>query len=451
MNRITAFTIIAFITLSMTACVSSNTFLYRGEMEIVAVYGDDCSDSAKPGSRIPLELVLKQNSSNEGYFSGKNIQSGRFSGDVMSSLQVVYPNEFAVASQGHALTLSRTPDGINGELNEKRQESSTSCFFEKSILRLKYVTNRSEANTIFDRQRKLYSATDHYARGEALLIANDPEAAIQDFLKSLKLRSEVDRKSPLKAYPYVAIAIANVMANRESEALKLMRKLFEEKLDVAMDTLKLRLNVSDKLCEGAKLTRADARQKASVVLMNAVASEFGHLNGIGNMLVNCYNELGQQEDDPANSLGYYEIANKLWPENANSIIGIVMAHLARFNPAEGRIFLIKNSATIISELGQADYNIFLSYLYSAEAQLAEKSGNLLNAEELSREAVKVDPKEYALIIKLTRVLGRSAKYEEARKLLEEGEKGCNDESCRKEYADERVRQERVESIIKRMQ
>jgi hypothetical protein len=67
-----------------------------------------------------------------------------------------------------------------------------------------------------------------------------------------------------------------------------------------------------------------------------------------------------------------------------------------------------------------------------------------------REALRIIPGERTLIINLSRVLGKVAKPDEARKLLEDAGKGCSDETCRQEYAGELARQNRIEWILNRL-
>jgi len=105
----------------------------------------------------------------------------------------------------------------------------------------------------------------------------------------------------------------------------------------------------------------------------------------------------------------------------------------------------------IKRAGREQYDILSSYLYVAEAQEAENNGDLSRAEELCREAVKARPNDRTLIINLSRVLGRESKYAEARGLLEDGRKGCVDETCRREYSDELARQDLIERIVKRIE
>jgi len=49
------------------------------------------------------------------------------------------------------------------------------------------------------------------------------------------------------------------------------------------------------------------------------------------------------------------------------------------------------------------------------------------------------------------VLGKEGKSAEARKLLEDGRKGCKDETCRQEYADEVARQDMIERMVRRLE
>ncbi len=449
--------IILLLALPLAACVSTTT-LYRGEMELVTVSGDACPEKGEKNNIIPLELVLERERSFgsqriNGYLNGPDVQTGHFQGSDISRLLVAYPDETGLTAQGHTLELSLTADGVNGELHEKPQATSSNCYFEKAVLRLKSAAVGSEAEVAFVRQRKLFSAEDHYIRGQALLKANNPEEALRDLSESLKLRNEVNSNDPNTVYPAFSIAVAHVMAGREGEALSMLRGLFAERPDTDVTMLKKRMSVSIGICAYTKETGGDARQAASEHLMDVVAREFGKVNEVGAVLAECYRELGQEQieqDDPEQSMEYFQKALALTPNDADSIVGVIIAHIAKNTPAEGRRFLQEHAQEIIDKTGKESYNADLAYLYAAEAKQAEKGRDYARAEQLLREALKILPGERARIINLATVLGKAGKPDEARTLLEDARKRCIDEPCRLEYTDELARQERIERIVNRL-
>jgi len=432
--------------------------LYSGEMELVTVSGAGCLDKDKTGNRFPLEMALDQRSSPDGqqisgYFSGLEIQSGHFSGNDLGRLQVAYPDEPGPV-QGHTLALSITPEGANGELHEKPQSDSTNCYFEKAVLTLKKEATGGKAKSSFDRQSTLFSADAYFISGQSLLKVDKHEEAIRELTKSLNLRSKVNSSDPDRAYPAVSIAIAHMMAGRETEALAELRDLFGKKSETEDAAVKRRMTVIVSLCNDVQYLESDAGQKASAQLMDVTAREFGSLNGVAAPLAACYYEMGKEhkeQDDPDLAIEFFQKAAKLKPDNPDSIIGLVMSFVEKEAPAEGRTYLKEHAQIFINNAGQAAYDALLSFLYAAEAQQVEKSGDLIRAEELSREALKAKPGEFILIIKLTRLLGKEGKYAEARKLLEDGGKACTEDVCRKEYAEESARQDFIERMVKRLE
>lgn len=451
--------VILLLAMPLTACVSSATHLFRGEMELINVSGDACSEMERTNGHIPLELVLEMNSSSNGrpiagYFNGSGIQIGQLSGNDINQLQVIYPDETGSAARGHTLVLLPAPDGMNGELHEKPQGTSSGCYFEKAALRLKHAASGGEATEALDRQRKLFSAEEHYNRGQEQLKANNPEIALRDLKESLRLRNEVDPNDPNKVYLSFSIAIAYDMAGREGEALATVRDLFNEKPETENDMLKLRMAISGGLCAFANESSSDEQQKAAEQLLDDVAREFGKLDGVGAVLAECYRELGRErieQGDPDQSMEYFWKAFKINPDDADSIAAVVIGNIARDTPAEGRIFLQEHAQTVIEKSGRENYNAGLSRLYAAEAKQAEKGKDYVRAEQLLREALKIIPDERTLIINLASVLEKEMKPDEARKLLEDARKVCRDEACRLEYADALTRQERIESIMKRLE
>jgi len=458
MTRVAAIIALLLLALSLASCTSATMSLYSGEMVLISVSGSGCLEQDVAGRPLPLNLSLEQgNPSNgqriDGYFSGPDLQSGHFFGNDLGRLQVFYPDE-PESAQGHTLVLAITPEGVNGELHEKPLADSANCYFEKAGLKLKQVATGSEAKTGYDRQRKLFSAEAYYIRGQSLLKDNKPEEAIRELTNSLNLRNKVDPGDPDRAYPAVSLAIAHIMAGRETEALAPVRALLGEKKETEDAMIKQRMTVSLSLCSDEQYLDSDEGQKASTQLMDRIAREFGNLDGVAVPLAACYFEMGterKEQDDPDAAIEFFRKAVGLNPDNPDSISGVVMSFIDKHDPGEGRRYLQDHAQIFIIRAGKEPYDTLLSYLYVAEAQQAEESGDLPRAEELSREAAKARPNERTLIINLTRVLGREAKFAEARQLLEDGAKGCGDEACRREYSDELARQDLIERMVKRIE
>ncbi|MGD0584315.1 MAG: hypothetical protein ABSA86_00870 [Oryzomonas sp.] len=458
MRRVTTIILLPLLALLQASCTSTTMSLYSGEMELISVSGSGCLQEDMAGKRVPVDLSLEQGNSSDGqridgYFSGPDIQSGHFFGNDLGRLQVVYPDE-PDAARGHTLVLATAPEGASGELHEKPQADSTNCYFEKAALNLKREATGSEARSGYDRQSRLFSAEAYYISGQSLLKENKPEEAIRELTKSLKLRNKVNPSDPDKAYPTVSLALAHIMAGRETEAPALVRELFGEKDETEDARIKQRMAVSVSLCNDEQYFESDAGQKATIQLMDMVAREFGRLDGVAVPLAACYFEMGKErkeQDDPDSAIEFFRKAFTLNPDNPESVTGVVMSFIDKEDPAEGRKYLKDHEQSFIKRAGKEPYDALLSYLYDAEAQQAENSGDLPRAEELSLEAVKARPSERTLVINLSRVLGREAKFAEARRLLEDSGKGCGDETCRKEYSDELARQDLIERMVKRIE
>jgi len=433
--------------------------LYSGEMELVAVSGGGCAEKDKPGTRIPLVLTLEQVGDSNGrqitgYFSGPEIQTGRFSGDDLGRLQLVYPDEAKLNQGNNILELSIGVLGVDGELREKPQSDFEECYFEKAVLKLKQEAAGDKAESVFARQSNLFSAEAHFASGHALLKADKPEEAIADFTKSLNLRSMVDPNDPDRAVPAVSLALAQIMAGREAKAEAVLRDLLGTKTETGDEPLKRRTVASVSLCNEEQFLESDAGRKASRQLMDIVARTFGSLEGVAVPLSACYCEMAKEQreqDDPDLAIEYFKKALKLNPDNPDIVTGVAMSFVDKEAPAEGRKYLDEHKEHFIKRSGKEPYDALLSYLYAAEAQQEASDGDLSRAVDLLREAVKAEPGDRSLMIELTRVLGKKGKTAEARKLLEGGRKDCRDESCRREFADEIARQEMIERMVKRLE
>ena len=437
---------------------SATMTLYRGEMELATVSGGGCSENDKPGSLLSLELTLERDGSGAGgeiagYFNGPDIQVGRFAGNDLGGLQVVYPDA-PNRLHDNSLVLSLQPGGVDGELHEQPQSEPTYCYFEKAVLNLKQVATGSEAESVHARQTKLFAAEAFLTSGQALLKADKPEEAIADLTKSLSLRDLVNPNDPDRAIPAVSLAVAQVRAGREAQALTVLRDLVGNVSETGDALLKLRASLSASLCSEEQYLENDAGQKAVLRLMDLVAREFGTLKGVSAPLAACYDEMAREQreqEDPDSAIELFQKAHKINPDDPESIAGVVMSYVDKDAPVEGRKYLDEHAKSFIKRAGKEPYDILLANLYAAEAQQVENDGDLRRAEELSREAIKARPGERSLIIELTRVLAKEGKTAEARKLLVGGGKGCKDATCRQDYADELARQDMIERIVKRLE
>jgi tetratricopeptide (TPR) repeat protein len=456
--QITKTLVVFFLTMTLAACVSTSTNNYRGDMELLSVSGNSCSANEKPNTRIPLELVLEQSSSSNGqqitgYISGSEILTGKLSGNDFAQLQVVYPDESDFIARGHTLLLTPTPEGMRGDLREKPQGAFSGCYFEHAILQLKHIDSGNNAKVEFDRQRKLFISDEYFNKGQVQLKANSPEGALRDFIESQGLRSEVDSNDPNSAYKVFSIATAQVMVGKESDALAILRQLFKEKYEAGADLPKLRFGLIRDLCAYTYETKDDVRQKAAEQLLDSAARSIGRLDETGAVFAECYREMGRDRIDqgePDQSIEYFQKALVLNPNDAESVAGIIIGNIERETPTEGRKFLQEHAQILIDKTGRETYNFGLSQLFVAEAIQAEKIGDFTQAEKLLREALKINPNERALIFNLASILEKLDKPDDAHKLLETGSSGCQDETCRLDYAKELARHQQIESIVKRL-
>jgi tetratricopeptide (TPR) repeat protein len=451
-------TLILLLSIPLAACVSSSTRLYKGEMELINVSGDACTEEEKANRHIPLELVLEMNSSSgnqkiAGFFSGSEIQAGQLSGNNLNHLQVIYPDETGSVAKGHTLLLSPTADGMNGELNEKPQGTTLGCYFEKAALTLKQGASDREAQAALDHNQKLFSAEEHYIRGQEQLKAHNPEGALANFKESLRLRNEVDPNDPARAYLFISTAFAHVIAGREDEALAVFGNMLKEKPKTDRDFLKQQIAISGGLCNFAAESSDDGLQNAAEHFMDDVARKFGALDNVGTVLAGCYRELGREsidQDEPDQSIAYFRKALALNPNDTDSIAGVVIGNIERDTPAEGRKFLREHAQIVIDRSGRDNYNAGLARLYAEESRQAEKGKDYTRSEQLLREALTIIPGERWLTIYLADVLEKLERPSEARKLLDDARQWCRDEACRVEFTEAIARQDRIESIVKRL-
>lgn len=458
MNHFSAVATITLFNLLLASPASATTTLYSGTMELVAVSGSGCTENDRPGTRIPLELTLEQITSSagqhfSGFYSGPDLQSGRFSGTELDRLQVAYPDE-PDRSLDNSLALLPGPLGIDGELQEKSQPGSDNCYFSKAVLKLKKVAAGSKAEAAYLRQDNLYRAEAHYMSGQSLLRADKPKEAIPELTKSLELRKMANPGDPDRALPSVFLAIAQLMDGREAKALSELRVLFEDSSKNEVALLKQRTAASNSLCNAEQYLESDAGQKASLQLIDLVARDFGKRKGVTAPLAACYFEIAKErkeQGDPDLAIELFRKVLTLVPDHPDSITGIAMSYVDEEAPAQGRRFLNEHAGIFQKTAGKEPYNTLLSYLYAAEAEQFENDGDSPHAEAMFREAVKVNPGDRTPRIELARLLAREGKIPEAQKLLRAGSLGCSDQICRQDYADELARQAMIERLVKRLE
>jgi tetratricopeptide (TPR) repeat protein len=443
----------------LATSASAGVTLFSGEMELVTVSGNGCSEKDKPGNRLPLDLTLEQGSSSSGqeftgYFSGPDMQVGRFSGADLSRLQVIYPDAPG-HFQGHTLVLETKPGFLTGELRELPQSNAEECYFEKAVLKLKQEPAGNKADLLHLRQSSLFDADASYLRGQSLLKTDKPGEAIVDLTRSLNLRSGINPNDPDRALPAVALAIAGIMEGRETKAMAVLRDLFGKRSEAGDAIVKQRTTAIVSLCNDEQfLTENYAGHKAALQLMEMLTREFGGFDGVAVPLSGCYFEMAKEQkdqDDPNLAIEYFQKAIDLVPDNPDSITGIAMTFVDKDAPAEGRRYLNEHKENFIKKAGKVPYDTLLSYLYAAEAQDAGDNGDLARAAELLREAIKASPGDRTLLVDLTRVLGKDGKVAEARQLLESGRNACHDATCRQEFADELARQDLIARMVKRLE
>jgi tetratricopeptide (TPR) repeat protein len=319
---------------------------------------------------------------------------------------------------------------------------------------MKQVATGNESAAAFDTLQKVFAAEVQYNKGKALLKDNNPDEAIRHFTESLKLRLETAPYDPSRAYTVQAIAMAHFMAGREQAALKLVRDLINEPYETIPGVPSLTTSISAGLCADASEADGDQRQRAAEQLMDAVAREFSGRSEVSLILNTCYRELGQEhisQEDPYRALDYFRKAVALNPRDSESIFGVVISLVATESPTEARTYLQEHQQIILDSNGQNNYNASLSYLYAAEAEVAEHDKDYPGAERHLREALSILPAEHTHIINLSRLLGKMNKGPEALQLLEDARKGCQDEPCHQEYTDEITRQKQIESLMDRLE
>jgi tetratricopeptide (TPR) repeat protein len=481
-----------FFLVSAITPATAETFLYRGELELISISGKDCADT-KQGSRIPIEVALKRekNGSGEridGYYSGPGMEMGHFSGTALDTLHVVNSSEIMLAPQEHNLALRSEGDGLAGELHEKTvMDHEPGCSFSLGKLYLKKDGEDKQPDSGYLSLSRQFGAESESHLGTRLFLDGRIAESRPHFETALRFWEEKDGNNSTQLFDQlVFLAGATAWLGQHDESFALLERAMQLPADAvkkeenrqfaimllcgtmakAVDEDKgtevmgyiarLRSRFPDSLLP--LITQAEALIETGMTeegcqLLEAELPKHPDDPLLKKTLAHGLYHLGWEffdTDDPDKSLAQFLRALDLDPGNPEIFSGIVTWYSKRGIPGEAHKVVQGKKAAMVNELGPAAFDSIEAYIYHEEARLAEKNAQYPQAEELYRRAISMDPSSHMHVIGLAGLLHKTGHYTEAVKLLEEQLKICQNEQCRNAIVETQKKQALLQKVLKRL-
>lgn len=401
---------IAVILLSPAQLVAETQF-YRGNMDVVTGSGMLCE---KVLGQHTISLVFEKsdhNSAITGYFEGKGITIGRFSGTDLARMTVIYPDYDEEQATGHLLSLTRSHSILEGELHDKHVNASAKvCNFDLARLKLQLVAEGESARIQLTQVTKLFDAELANSNARALTRKGDYENALPLFKKALDLADTVLDHDlfPLDS-SIVGLASSYFWLGRFKE----FNQIYDERFGTVTDE------------QGKHIL--NGQRFMSQFHMGSEAVKRGEYDEALKILLPTY-KLNMQNMEIIGSI----ITSYLHSERFIDAIGFLEQGIPKLDREADRKVVIGTIAMI-------------SFL---KAKKDEKDGREIEAEADLRKAVSLNPAYVPFLVALARQRHKAGSFEEANKLLLEGLDRFKDEPSRKEIIVALEKMKQIETIMK---
>ncbi|UPU37387.1 tetratricopeptide repeat protein [Geomonas paludis] len=196
--------------------------LYQGTLKVQATSGGACT-AQDAGKVVPFELVIEKDGTGMvGYYSGKGIAGGRFTGRDPLSLAVTYPFADRGMAEGHRLQLKFDGDQLKGTLRERDLPATVDdCNYDLADLNL--ALSGGDAAQVWRQAEFTFQAKLSRSQGSALYRDKRYAEAVPLFQKALTLREEAEGRNSSFAVAYLReLAVAMYDGGQHEEAIALL-------------------------------------------------------------------------------------------------------------------------------------------------------------------------------------------------------------------------------------
>jgi len=482
------------LTLPLLAGAEIETFHYKGDLEMLALSGNECIDKERPGSHIPIDMALKVERSwkgerFEGYYSGPDIQIGYFSGANPGTLLLYYPEEGNSVNQGHVLSLHINNNSIVAEIHEKHlAPTENGCNFDNARLILRNVGTDEKPEAAYKHLEKQFTSEAEYLLGYRMLYEGKITESLPHLEAAVRLREEFEGfKTQDMVYPALFLSMADCVTGRLDEGFKLQKRVFNIPMEVnkrheLQHTVLINLfsDQAQRLGKDGNWDQATSLIEWAIAkypnltefqpLMAEQLIEQGRLYeacsrlekiikehptdaNLGNALAWCLVQQGNElfdEDDPSTSLKLFHHALDLNPVSRETWNSILDAYTDIGKPEEVNIILQKKAKTIIRIYGKKEYAKLQAHIFSEEARHVTSGIDYAQQEELFRKAVELDPDNPGYVTLLARTLHRNGRFRDSLNLLEKQRGLCKDDNCQKIITESMQKESLLERLVKKL-
>lgn len=472
------------------AQAEDNTRFYRGEIEFVTLSGKSCSDKIKQGDRIPIKLAVRFSSGKiDGYYAGKHILTGHFSGDTSSTLSISYLGEQPSAQLKNNLSLQLSGDIKTGEIREKHlPESAPGCNFDLARLVLTPDSTGNSANAAYDKLAKRFKSEYESRQAMQSFDDGDMPKAIKHFETEIQLLEDIEgNSSEALIDPLLILSIAYCASDNFEKGKRLQDRVFA----IPMEALKRKIwrtVVMRKLFarQAERLAQEGLHEKAVALLKMAIAAHpdltglYVHMaemmieldapqiacshiesvwksqsgnNDLNNAQALCLARKSRELKDTDNlesSLAFMEEAWKVTNESLEILFELCGLYITKGSPERALALINENSEKIINEFGQKDFDRYQAIVYAALGRIAGNNKDFLIAESSLRTAAKLDPANVSYSAKLASVIHKSGRFEEAMRILAERQKNCPDPACKEQVTNAIEHERSIYKVLKKL-
>jgi tetratricopeptide (TPR) repeat protein len=391
--------------------VGAETQLFHGNIDVITGSGRLCEgflglhaisvviDNGDKGSEV------------SGYFEGKGLTIGRFSGTDLARMTVIYPDYDEERATGHLLSLIRSHSLLEGELRDKHVDaSSEGCSFDMARLNLKLVAEGEPAKNQLQKMTRLFDAHLANSKAHVLVSKGDYEKALPLFEKSLELANpDTDYNHFLLNSSMLGLASSYFRLGRFKE----FNRIYDERFGTVTN-------------EWVKSNLNGLRFVAQFHLGNEAVRR-GEYDEALNILLPAYT-LNMQNMEIIDSIITSYLRSRRFVE-ATSFLEQALAKLDRE----------EDRRTVVGTIAMIS---FLRFKRDA------KEGREIEAEADLRKAFSLNPNYAPFWVALARQRHKAGSFEEANTLLQEGLNHFKDEPSRKVIIVALEKMQQIEIILK---
>lgn len=393
------------------AQLMAETLLFRGNLEVVTGSGKLCE---KVMGRHDISLVLEQDSGKpelRGFFEGKELTIGKFSGTDLTRMTVIYPYYDEERATGHLISLSRSNSLLVGELHDKHaDEALEECSFDLATLNLQLAAVGEPAEIQLQQAAKLFDAELANSRALAFIKKGDYEKALPLFKNAIDL-SDAARNHDL--FPLDSSIVGLASSYFWLGRFKEFNQVYDSRFATVTD-------------EQGKAILNGQRFTAQFHLGNEAVKRGEHDEALKILL-------------PAYTLNM---------QNMEIVGSIITSYLQSERFSDAISFLEQ----AVPKLGrEADRTVVvgtIAMISFFKAKKDEKDGREIEAEAGLRKAVSLNPAHAPFLVALARQRHKAGNFEEASKLLQDGLNRIQDDPSRKEIVAALEKLQKIETILK---